>query len=236
MAIYVNTGANRGLGIEFVRQLSATSSNEIIAGTRSQSSDLSELEGLRSENKNIHILECDIGSIASIESFADQIKALLGASKKIDFILNNAGLNSVPTTTSLNIPQDAFEEHMMVNILGPAKLVENLVSHLQRGSVIMNMSSGLGSLEFSKHNGTCPLYSVSKVGLNMLTIHQAKDLKSSEVIVVCMDPGWVRTRMGGPAAVLAPHESISGILNCIHGLKQSDTGKFYTYTGREVSW
>ena len=57
-----------------------------------------------------------------------------------------------------------------------------------------------------------------------------------EVVVVCMDPGWVKTRMGGEGAVLMPEESIGGMLRCVHGLKGEDNGKFYTYTGEEVPW
>jgi hypothetical protein len=51
-----------------------------------------------------------------------------------------------------------------------------------------------------------------------------------------MDPGWVKTRMGGDGAVLLPEESIGGMLKCVHGLGEGDNGKFYTYTGKEVPW
>lgn len=70
----------------------------------------------------------------------------------------------------------------------------------------------------------------------MLTVHQAGDLKKKGVRVLCMDPGWVKTRMGGDGAVLVPEVSISGILKTIHGLKDDETAKFYTYTGEQVPW
>lgn len=70
----------------------------------------------------------------------------------------------------------------------------------------------------------------------MLTVQQAGDLKGRGVRVVSMDPGWVQTRMGGEGALLEPHFSISSMLKVIHGLKDDDTAKFYTYTGEEVPW
>lgn len=69
MPVYVITGANRGLGLEFCRQLFADTCNIILAGTRSLSSDLSDLEA-RNENRNIHVLECDTSLPSSIDSFA----------------------------------------------------------------------------------------------------------------------------------------------------------------------
>ena len=102
------------------------------------------------------------------------------------------------------------------------------------------MTSGLGSMEksLSISPRKCAAYSISKAGLNMLTVHQSGDLRSQlpQVVVICMDPGWVKTRMGGDGAILEPHESIGGMLECVHGLKEGDNGKFFTYTGEEVPW
>jgi NAD(P)-dependent dehydrogenase (short-subunit alcohol dehydrogenase family) len=70
MPVYVLTGANRGLGLEFVRQLSADSSNTVIGAVRSMSNDLTDLKSLN-KNNNIHILECDTGKAASITSFVE---------------------------------------------------------------------------------------------------------------------------------------------------------------------
>ena len=72
----------------------------------------------------------------------------------------------------------------------------------------------------------------------MLTVHQAADIKDKlpGAVVVCMDPGWVKTRMGGDGAILERQDSIEGMLKCLHGLGKEDTGKFYTYTGEGVPW
>jgi len=81
----------------------------------------------------------------------------------------------------------------------------------------------------------CCTYSISKAAQNMLTLHQARDLKK-QAIVICMDPGWVKTRMGGKGAFVEPEVSIKGMLEVIEGLKKEDTGKFYRFDGSQCHW
>jgi NAD(P)-dependent dehydrogenase (short-subunit alcohol dehydrogenase family) len=190
MPIFVITGANRGLGLEFVRQLSADSSNTILAATRSLSRDLGALESLKANGATLHILECDTGSQDSITAFSKQVSSVLGGpDKRIDFLLNNAGINANSKQTSLTLTADNLQNHINVNVMGPSKMVQDLQSHLRDGSVVMNMTSGLGSLTYSrtKQESECTAYSISKAGINMLTVHQASNLKGKGVIVVCVD-------------------------------------------------
>lgn len=104
----------------------------------------------------------------------------------------------------------------------------------------MNMTSGLGSManSLAMTPRKCAGYSISKAALNMLTVHQAEDVRGmlKGARVVAMDPGWVKTRMGGEGAVLEPEESIGGMLKALHGLGEEDGGKFFTYTGEQVPW
>ncbi|KAK5133220.1 hypothetical protein LTR08_008055 [Meristemomyces frigidus] len=242
MPTYCITGANRGLGLEFVRQLAQTADNTILALTRSLSSDLSDLKKVASDNT--HILECDTGDLDSIKRFAtDAAPKTLGSGKKIDVLLSNAGINTKPEQSSLSIGPEDLAEQIRVNVLGPAKIVEFLVSAslLSPAVKIMNMSSGLGSMHVSLSifPRKCATYSISKAALNALTAQQSGDLREKlggECVVVSMDPGWVKTRMGGEGAVLEAEESIKGMLKCVHGLAERDNGKFFTYTGKEVPW
>jgi NAD(P)-dependent dehydrogenase (short-subunit alcohol dehydrogenase family) len=98
------------------------------------------------------------------------------------------------------------------------------------------MTSGLGSLTVAKDITKCCTYSISKAAQNMLSLHQAKDLKKNDAIVICMDPGWVKTRMGGKGAMVEPEVSISGMLDVIKNLKQEDSGKFYRFDGSQCPW
>jgi NAD(P)-dependent dehydrogenase (short-subunit alcohol dehydrogenase family) len=239
MPVYCITGANRGLGLEFVRQLAQDTSNTIIACIRSNATDTSDLQFVAS--KTTHILVCDTGSSASISSFTKALASTL-SNKKIDFLLNNAGVNSVSHQTALTIGEEDLHREIQINVLGPATIVSKLVDAglLAESARIMNMTSGLGSMERSLGISPrkCATYSISKGALNMLTVHQSGDLreKLKEVVVVCMDPGWVKTRMGGEAAVLEKEVSIKGMLETVHGLKGEDNGKFLTYDGSVVPW
>lgn len=239
MPIYVITGANRGLGLEFVRQLSQDFSNTIIATIRSSSTDTSDLKAVAP--KSTHILVCNTGDSASISSFAKELEKTLSG-QKVDFLLNNAGVNSVSHQNALTIGEKDLHNEIQINVLGPATTVSTLVSAglLSDNVRLMNMTSGLGSMErsLSINPRKCATYSISKGALNMLTVHQSGDLKEKlkGVVVICMDPGWVKTRMGGDGAILEPEVSIGGMLKVVHGLKEGDNGKFFTYDGSEVPW
>jgi len=236
MPTYFVSGANRGIGLEFVRQLASKSSNTIIAGVRSKSNDISELEGLNT-NKNIHIIECNVSSPDSLSSLEFRVAEILSRTgSNLDFVFNVAGINATSTDTSLTLTPESLQNHMQTNVFGPASVVQSLKKDLRRGATILNMTSGLGSLTVATDVTKCCTYSMSKAALNMLTLHQSKDLKSQGVKVICMDPGWVKTRMGGKGAMIEVQVSVSSMLDVVKKLKDSDSGKFYRYDGGIVPW
>jgi NAD(P)-dependent dehydrogenase (short-subunit alcohol dehydrogenase family) len=236
MPTYFLTGANRGIGLEFVRQLASKPSNTIIAGVRSLSADLSDLKTLNT-NSNIHIIECDVGSLDSLSSIYFRVAEILSKTgSNLDYLFNVAGINATSSDTSLTLDPKSLQEHMQTNVMGPAKIVESLQKYLARGATVLNMSSGLGSLQVATGMTKCCTYSMSKAALNMLTLHQAKDLKGAGVKVICMDPGWVKTRMGGKGAMIEAQVSVESMLDVVNGLKEADSGKYYRYDGVIVPW
>ncbi|CZR56885.1 related to protoporphyrinogen oxidase [Phialocephala subalpina] len=237
MPIWIIIGVNRGLGLEFATQLAVDASNTIIAAIRSLS-NCPELEKLQSASKTFHILQCDTSSQDSITEFGKHVSKVIGPETKVDYLLNNAAINANSSLTSLTMNSEALTNHMNTNVMGPAKLVQVLTPHLQEGSVVMNMTSGLASLAYnrSKEMPECTVYAMSKAALNMLTVHQAAHLKEKKVKVVCVDPGWVKTDMGGKSAVLEKEESIGRMLKVLKGLQEGDSGKFFVYDGREMEW
>ncbi|KAK0938778.1 hypothetical protein LTR48_004741 [Friedmanniomyces endolithicus] len=244
MPVYVVTGANRGLGLEFVRQLSQSTDNTVLACVRSSSSDLADLKQAYKPNEsNTHVLHCDTGNLSSIQSFAKEVQKTLGGDRKIEFLINNAAVNSKPEQTSLSIGPDDLTNEIRINVLGPAKTTEFLLAEgvLAKTARIVNLSSGLGSMAVSLGitPRKCATYSISKGASNSLTVQQSGELREEgklgpKCVVISIDPGWVKTRMGGEGAILEPKESIGGMLKAIHGLGEGDNGKFYTYTGKEV--
>ncbi|CAO2652804.1 Nn.00g022150.m01.CDS01 [Neocucurbitaria sp. VM-36] len=236
MPTYFLTGANRGIGLEFVRQLSSNPHTTIIAGVRSKTNDISELEALNT-NGNVHIIECDVSSLDSLSSLEFRVAEILSQTgSNLDFLFNIAGINATSSDTSLTIDPDSLQKHMQTNVLGPAKIVESLSRYLARGAIVLNMTSGLGSLTVATDVTKCCTYSMSKAALNMLTLHQARDLKGAGVKVVCMDPGWVKTRMGGKGAMIEAQVSVESMLGVVKGLKEGDSGKFLRYDGGVVPW
>jgi NAD(P)-dependent dehydrogenase (short-subunit alcohol dehydrogenase family) len=236
MPTYFLTGANRGIGLEFVRQLAPLPKTTIIAAVRSKSNSTSELSALNT-NSNIHIIEVDATSPDSLSSVEFRVAEILSRTgSNLDFIFNVAGINATSTDTSLTLEPDSLATHMQVNVFGPAKIVQVLARYLARGATVLNMTSGLGSLTVAADVAKCCTYSMSKAALNMLTRHQAKDLKSAGVKVICMDPGWVKTRMGGKGAMIEAEVSVGGMLDVVKSLRGEDSGKYYRYDGGIVPW
>lgn len=81
-------------------------------------------------------------------------------------------------------------------------------------------------------------YSVSKAALNMLTVHQAQQLREtgSKVVVVAVDPGHVKTEMGGPAAVVEVEDCVRGVLAVLAGVGEGDSGRLWSYNGEGLEW
>lgn len=240
MPTYVITGANRGIGLEFIRQLTQSPENTILALVRDTSKDHSALKSLANEKTSI--FECDTSSLASIRDFAKSARSTLGDSK-IDYVINNAGINLSSQNSSLQLAPDDLLESIKTNVLGPAKLVEFLLQQgvLNENVRVQNMSSGLGSLQrtVEGEGRQCAGYSISKASLNMLSTHLAADLRKAGLkgaVVIMMDPGWVKTDMGGKGAVLNPEESVGGQLKVLQELKDEDNGKFFRYAGDQVPW
>jgi NAD(P)-dependent dehydrogenase (short-subunit alcohol dehydrogenase family) len=237
MPTYFLTGANRGIGLEFVRQLSTNPNNTIIAAVRSLKSDISPLKALHRSSHSIHIIECDVSSTDSISSLEFRVAEILSkTASNLDYLFNIAGINMTPTDTSLSIDPISFQTHMEVNVLGPGKIVETLRRYLARGAVVVNLTSGLASMTAAKEAPKCCVYSISKAALNMLSLHLARDLRRERAIVVVMDPGCVKTRMGGKEAMVEPEDSVGGMLEVVKGLRRDDSGKFFKFDGSLAPW
>ena len=109
------TGANRGLGYEFVKQYSETGFN-VLACCRNIS-QAKNLKILAEESKNIEIYELDVGNIKNIMSLSKQLE-----DKKIDVLINNAGIYRSSTVGNINY--DEWLESFKINTIAPYQIVE----------------------------------------------------------------------------------------------------------------
>jgi len=233
------TGTNRGIGLGIVTHLSRTADNLIFATCRdpANATQLSSLVASADCKAKIHLIKLDVKSEDSIRSAAEEVKNLIGDAR-LDYLVNNAAAQTgVPT--ALQITSEAFIEDMKGNVLGPALIAQAFLPLLERSSgpskppVVLNMSSGLGSIGL-KYGLKEAIYSMSKSAINMLTYKQSAE--KPNIIWVCLDPGWVRTDMGGPEAHLSVEESVHGILKVITSVTVEDSGHFKHYSGVDLPW
>jgi NAD(P)-dependent dehydrogenase (short-subunit alcohol dehydrogenase family) len=224
------TGANRGIGLEFVRQLLARG-DRVVATSRhpGKSAALNALTG--EYPGRLHVLPLDV---ASEKSRAELVRELPLVCGRIDLLINNAGvLHSGERFGQLSAAH--LDDSFRINASGPLLLTEALASTLSDGATVANVSSTLGSIASTGQFGT-PSYNISKAAQNMATVLLAHALRDRGIGVVALHPGWVQTDMGGDGAQIAASTSVAGLLRVIDGLTLDDSGRFLDWQGRTQSW
>jgi len=225
------TGANRGLGLEFVRQY-AGDGWKVWAACRSPKS-AKELKALQAQHADgISILALDVTDSDSIRSAAAQLRG-----EPIDLLLNNAGVGSPPAQKIGSLDYAAWARVIDANVLGPARVVEAFVGNVAKGGGkrIVTLTSRMGSIEDNTSGGSYA-YRSSKAGVNAVMKSFSIDLAPRGITCVVVHPGWVRTDMGGAGGKLAPAESVKALRALIDSLRAKDAGKFFDYDGSELPW
>jgi len=235
------TGANRGLGLEFVRQLLAAGSR--VVATCRQPGRATALNRLAGEHPGrLHVLPLDVAEPASQAELARELPLVLGEGGRLDLLINNAGvLHSGERFGQIGLAN--LDDSFRINAAGPLLLTQALAPLLadatpdagQAGARVANLSSELGSIGATTRFGT-PSYNISKAAQNMATALLAQALRERGIVVVALHPGWVRTDMGGEAAALPVAEAASALLGVIAGLQAGDSGRFLDWQGRAVPW
>jgi NAD(P)-dependent dehydrogenase (short-subunit alcohol dehydrogenase family) len=232
------TGANRGLGLEFTRQY-LERGEHVFAGCRkpAAASALQALQVQYSERLSIVALD-----VADAESIRSACVALQSQTDRLDVLINNAGIYSSVGSSepSERLGKLTFEDALMVlrvNAVGPLLVAQACLDLLRAGEQarIINISSGYGSV--SGNAGGFPYYySASKAALNMFMRSLAADAKRWGITTVLLDPGWVRTDMGGPSAPITPGEAVHSMIRLIDSLRLRQSGRFLNCQGREQDW
>lgn len=226
------TGANRGIGLEFVRQLLARG-DRVFAACRQPGKALKLTELAGAHPGRLVVMPLDLTKERSIAELVRETAALTEA---LDILINNAGV-LVSGERYGELAAKAFAATFATNVIGPLLLTQALTPLLARGDApkVVNLSSDLGSLTHTAAFVT-PSYSVSKAALNMVTRQLAAPLAAHGIAVVSVNPGWVRTQMGGARAPLDAATSVSGMLAVVDRLRASASGGFVDYSGAAIAW
>lgn len=236
----VITGASRGLGLEFVRQLLAA--GDRVAATCRDPGRAGELADLvAAADGRGRVIALDVADPGSVAQAAAAAAAHLDA---VDLLVSNAAIGvlaGLPDGASKGplaaLDAEAMTAVLRTNAVGPALVTQALAGRLASAgrAVVVNITSGLGSLASTGSPGSIS-YAMSKAALNMLTRKTALELAGQGTVVVCMNPGWVRTDMGGPSASLSPQRSVADVLAVVEGLGPADSGRFWDHSGGELPW
>ena len=224
------TGANRGLGLEFVRQLLARG-DRVVAACR-QPGRATELNHLAGEHPGrLHVLPLDVADAKSRTAFAHELPLVTDG---IDLLVNNAGvLHSGERWGHLD--PALLEDSVRTNALGPLLLVQALDAQLGDAATVANLSSVLGSVG-SVDGFHTPGYAISKSAQNMATALLAQALRERGIVVLALHPGWVKTDMGGDGAQVEIPDAVRGLLAVIDAATPADSGRFLDRKGRAVPW
>jgi len=223
------TGANRGIGLEFVRQY-AEDGYRVIACCRNplNAASLDALAAASDGRVSVHAL--DVSDFGQIERLA---LALEG--EAIDILINNAGF--YPQSSFGSVDYVDWDKAFRINAMAPMKMVQSFIEHISSSHLrkIVTLSSKMGSIADNGSGGSY-LYRTSKVAANMIMKSLAIDLKPLGIAVTTLHPGWVKTDMGGPHALITTEVSVAGMRNVIDQLSTNNAGRFTAYDGQEIPW
>ncbi|RXN19953.1 C-factor-like protein [Labeo rohita] len=245
------TGGNRGLGLEMVKQLLEAQCSKVFAGCRDPDGPNSEaLRELAKKHPDvITLVKLDVSDPGSIKESAQKVGSLLGKNG-LNLILNNAAV--LPQKTMLTTTVEDMINTFNTNVIGPLFVIREYLPYLKTAAkasgkpgmscdkaAVINISTDASSMAIMPVlKEPFPLfpYSISKAGLNMLTIYTARDFKADEILCISIHPGWVRTDMGGDKAPIDARQSVEGVLSVVSSLTEKQHGGFLDYTGKTMPW
>ena len=224
------TGANRGLGLGFVKKYLEKNAN-VLCTTRDISGSKELLECKERYPNNIEIFELDLLKENGAKTLANQLNGM-----PIDILINNAGVGSSNQHFEA-VSSKPWLEVLKVNLIAPLIITQSLIENVKMSSAkkIYFLSSQLGSIGDNTSGGMY-IYRSSKTGLNQVVRSLSVDLKPKGITVVSLHPGWVKTDMGGPNAPVSIDKSIEGMTKVIDRTDIKDTGRFLNYDGKELPW
>lgn len=226
------TGANRGIGLEFVRQYAAEGWRVFACCRKPAAADLlNRLINQFPDRIQAHAL--DVTAHQQIEQLAQTLTG-----QPIDLLINNAGVYPPDRGDAFGKTDYAAWQHAFeVNTMAPLKMTEAFIKQVARSALktIVTITSKMGSVADNRGGGGY-IYRSSKSGVNIVVKSLSIDLNPQKIIAVVLHPGWVKTDMGGPGALITTEQSVTGMRRVIGNLTLQDSGKFYAFDGQIVPW
>lgn len=223
------TGANRGVGLELVRQYTAGGCRVHACCRNPAGAD--ELRDVLSGHDGV-IHPLDVSNHQSIHDLSDALEG-----DPIDVLINNAGTFGGEHQSFGDTDYTAWAATLETNTFGPYRMVEALIDNLEagQGARVINISSGMGSVTNYVRGGDY-IYRTSKTALTMVTLNLSYDLKDRGIIFTAFHPGWVQTDMGGAAADITAEESAVSLKDSIDSLTSEQSGAYLNYDGSTIPW
>ena len=245
MASYLITGSSRGIGLEVTKLLSSSPSvGTVFATARSLSSALQDV--INSSSGRVHFVPLEVTKDDSIAAAVKEVTQKLGDGKGLDVLINNAGIQ-LPAESVSELPHLA--ESFEVNVFGVHKVSSAFLPLLSLGTQkkLVVIGSDLGSITIADRfatNAPYASYKISKAAVNMLMKQFALELGPKGFTVFSLNPGWLRTDMGGPHAYLEPVVGARQVVEIIEKATAADNGQFRSiyaegnpfYDGKNLPW
>ena len=223
------TGANRGIGLEVVRQL-ADLGYTVVLGSRDLGKGEAAAKKLKAGDR-VMARRLDVTDQSDIDRLRDEIAEAFGS---LDVLVNNAAIHYDTWEDGVDADMNTVHEALETNLFGAWRMCQAFVPLLRRSrhGRIVNVSSEAGSL--ASMGAGAPAYAVSKAALNALTRILAAELRRDRILVNSVCPGWVATDMGGPGG-RPVREGAASIVWAVELPDGGPTGGFFR-DGRPVPW
>lgn len=226
----VVTGANRGIGLELVKQLLARGDDVEAAVRRPEAAQA--LHKITTGRATLRVHGCDVADGDSVQELARSLGAIA-----VDALVNNAGVWGGEHQRLGDLDFDEAMRTYQTNALGPLRVTVALLPHLRRGTGrrVLHLTSGLGSIGDNRSGGSYG-YRMAKAALNMAAKNLAADLRGEGIASSVINPGWVKTDMGGPGATTTVEASARGIIAQLDALTLARSGEFLDWKGGTYPW
>jgi NAD(P)-dependent dehydrogenase (short-subunit alcohol dehydrogenase family) len=217
------TGANKGIGLEIVRQL-AKAGFRVFLTARDRQRGEEASKTLQQDSLSVEFLQLDVADETSIDKLAKELPSQID---HLDVLVNNAGIYLDASNASvLEVEPTLILQTLQTNTFGPLRLTQKLVPLLAQSNAgkVINVSSGGGQL--TDMGDWAPAYSLSKTALNAVTGMMAAALRDKHIVVNSICPGWVRTDMGGSGASRSVQQGADTVTWLATEARSDLTGKF----------